>query len=352
MRVVIAAGGTAGHVVPALAVADALRADGAEVHFVGGERAERTLVPRAGYPLETLSVEGLDRRHPLRAARAAGKALAAVGRSVRLLRRLRPGAVMGGGGYVAGPVGLAAVLLRVPLILTEADSHLGLTNRLLAPFARRVCLAFPVSGRGGERYRVTGRPVPPADAPRDESRAAFWLGEDDDCVLVFGGSLGARSINRAAVEAFSEAPFRVLHICGERDHAELAGRLGDPPPPHYDLRSFVSPFGPALAAGDLVVARAGGSIFEVCSYGLPALLVPYPHATADHQAANARWMAEAGAAVVVSDEELTSERLAHEVGALLGDRQRLAAMARASAALARPAAAAEVAAELRAAARG
>src|SRR4051794_28253225 len=161
MRVVIAAGGTAGHVVPALAVADALRADGAEVRFVGGERAERELVPGAGYEIETLSVEGLSRTNPLRAGRAALKAVRAVARSVRLLRELRPDAVMGGGGYVAGPVGLAAVLLRIPLVLTEADSHLGLANRLLAPFARRGCPAFPIDGPGGSPYPGTGRPGPP-----------------------------------------------------------------------------------------------------------------------------------------------------------------------------------------------
>lgn len=339
--------------VPALAVADALRADpeglqaGADVHFVGGERAERTLVPEAGYPLETLSVEGLARRDPVRAARAAVKALLAVGRSLRILRRLRPDAVLGGGGYVAGPVGLAAVLLRIPLVLTEADSHLGLTNRLLAPFARRVCLAFPLEGRDGDRYRVTGRPVPSPSTDRAAARAQLGIDQDDTCVLVFGGSLGARTINFAAVEAFRDAPFRVLHVAGERDHAELAGMLGDPPPAHYDLRPFIRPFGPALAASDLVVARAGGSIFEVCAHGRPALLVPYPHATADHQAANARWMADGGAAIVVQDDELTAERLAHEVGGLLHDRTRLAAMARAAAELARPEAASEVAAELR-----
>jgi UDP-N-acetylglucosamine--N-acetylmuramyl-(pentapeptide) pyrophosphoryl-undecaprenol N-acetylglucosamine transferase len=352
MLVVIAAGGTAGHVVPALAVADALRADGAEVRFVGGERAERTLVPAAGYAMDVLAVEGLARRNPLRAARSVLKAIGALGHSVRLLRAVRPDAVLGGGGYVAGPVGLAAVLLRIPLVLTEADSHLGLTNRLLARWARSVCLAFPIGGREGGRYRVTGRPVPPPDAERGASRAAFGLDEDETCVLVFGGSLGARSINFAAVEAFRGAPFRVLHAAGPRDHEELAARLGAPPPANYDLRPYITPFGPALAACDLVVARAGGSIFEICAYGRPALLVPYPHATADHQTANARWMADAGAAVVVADGELTAERLAHEVGALLHDDARLHAMARAAAALARPGAAADVAAAVRSAAGG
>src|SRR4029079_18623976 len=142
--IVIAAGGTAGHVVPALAVADVLRAEGARVVFVGGERAERTLVPEAGYEVRAIAVEGLSRTNPLKAARAAAKAVGAVGTAWRILRDVRPDAVMGGGGYVAGPVGLAAVARRIPLVLTEADSHLGLANRLLARYARRVCLASPI----------------------------------------------------------------------------------------------------------------------------------------------------------------------------------------------------------------
>jgi UDP-N-acetylglucosamine--N-acetylmuramyl-(pentapeptide) pyrophosphoryl-undecaprenol N-acetylglucosamine transferase len=345
-------------VVPALAVAGALRADpegpqaGADVHWVGGERAERELVPAAGYELETLAVEGLARRDPVRAARAAVKAALAVVRSLRILRRLKPDVVLGGGGYVAGPVGLAAVLLRIPLVLTEADSHLGVTNRLLAPFARRVCLAFPLAGRHPPRYVVTGRPVPPPFQDREAARERLGIGPEETCVLVFGGSLGARTVNFAAVEAFRDAPFRVLHAAGTRDYDELAAALGSPPPSNYDLRPYISPFGPALAASDLVVARAGGSIFEICAHGRPALLVPYPHATADHQAANARWMADGGAAVVVPDGELTAERLAHDAGALLHDRTRLAAMGHASAALARPDAAERVAGEVRRAAGG
>src|SRR5438105_9970602 len=200
-RVVIAAGGTAGHVVPALAVADALRASGAEVTFVGGERAEAELVPAAGYPFERLRVAGLDRRNPLKAVRAAGLAAAAVARAHRLLQRERPGVVIGGGGYVAGPVGLAAVVLRAPLLLTEADSHLGVANRMLAPFAGRVCLAFPIEGRDGDRYLVTGRPVPPGTGTADRARARerFGIGPEEHCLLVFGGSLGARSLNEAAL---------------------------------------------------------------------------------------------------------------------------------------------------------
>jgi UDP-N-acetylglucosamine--N-acetylmuramyl-(pentapeptide) pyrophosphoryl-undecaprenol N-acetylglucosamine transferase len=336
--------------VPALAVADALRADGARVVFVGGERAERTMVPAAGYELRPIAVEGLSRRNPLKAARAALRAAAAVGTARAILRDVGPDAVLGAGGYVAGPVGLAAVTRRVPIVLAEADSHLGLTNRLLARWARRVCLAFPIEGRDGERYLVTGRPVPPPATDRAAARARFGLGADETCVLVFGGSLGARTINDAAVEALAGADFRVLHACGARDYAALRERLGPDPPANYDLREFISPFGDALLASDLCVARAGGSIFEVAAHGRPAILVPYPHASADHQSSNARWMEQAGAAVVVADAELTPQRLAAEVGALLGDRARLEAMGRASASRARPDAAQRLAAEVLAAA--
>ncbi len=332
--------------VPAIAVADALRAEGAEVVFVGGQRAEAELVPAAGYALEAIVVEGISRTNPLKAARALVRAAGALGGARAILRRHRPAAVLGGGGYVAGPVGLAALAQRIPLVLSEADSHLGLTNRMLAPRARRVCLAFPIAGREGDRYRVTGRPVPATDDDRAGARAAFGLTDGELCVLVFGGSLGARSINEAALAAFADAPFRVLHVAGRRDFADR-----HPPGDHYLLREYVTPFGRALAAADLAVARAGGSIFELAQYGLPAILVPYPHASADHQTANALWMERAGAAVVLADGELTAQRLARTVAGIVGDRGRRERMAAASRALARPHAARDIAAEVLAAAR-
>jgi UDP-N-acetylglucosamine--N-acetylmuramyl-(pentapeptide) pyrophosphoryl-undecaprenol N-acetylglucosamine transferase len=349
--IVIAAGGTAGHVVPALAVADALRADGARVVFVGGERAEREMVPAAGYELRPIRVEGLSRTNPVKAAQAALRAAGAVVAARRILRELRPDALLGAGGYVAGPVGVAAVLGRVPMVLAEADSHLGLTNRALARWARRVCLAFPIEGRSGSRYLVTGRAVPPPATDRAAARARFGFGDEETCVLVFGGSLGARTINEAAVEALPAAPFRVVHACGARDYPALRERLGAPPPSNYDLREYITPFGEALLASDLCVARSGGSIFEVAAHGRPAILVPYPHATGDHQTANARWMEQAGAAVVVPDAQLTPSRLRSEIDSLLADPARLEAMGRASAALGRPDAAQRIADEVLAVAR-
>jgi UDP-N-acetylglucosamine--N-acetylmuramyl-(pentapeptide) pyrophosphoryl-undecaprenol N-acetylglucosamine transferase len=354
--VAIAAGGTAGHVVPALAVADALVERGAEVHFVGGERAEAELVPAAGYPLHRLRMAGLDRRNPLRAGRALLLAGRASGRARGLLREIGAGVVMGGGGYVAGPVGLAARSLRIPLVLTEADSHLGVTNRLLAPLARRVFLAFPIKGRAGRRYALVGRPLPRSTgrADREAARLRFGIAPDTRCLLIFGGSLGALRMNHAALDAFgSAAPCAVLHASGRRDHAELKARLDAlGAPPHYHLHPYIEPFADALAASDLVVARAGGSVMEVAAAGLPAILVPYPHATGDHQTLNARFIEDAGAAVVVPDHELDGPRLAREVGGLLGAPARMAAMASAAQAVARPDAAERIADEMLALARG
>jgi UDP-N-acetylglucosamine--N-acetylmuramyl-(pentapeptide) pyrophosphoryl-undecaprenol N-acetylglucosamine transferase len=343
---VIAAGGTAGHVVPAIAIADALRAEGAEVVFAGGERAEAELVPAAGYRFEAIRVEGISRTNPLKAARAVVRAAGALRSAGAILDRYRADAVLGGGGYVAGPVGLAAIRRQIPLVLTEADSHLGLANRLLARRAERVCLAFPLEGRTGERYLVTGRPVPPTFDDRDAARAQLGVGEDATCVLVFGGSLGARSINQAAVAAFAGAPYTVLHIAGRRDYPDLH----PPERTRYLLRDYIAPFGIALAAADVAVARAGGSIFELAQYGLPSVLIPYPHAAGDHQTGNARWMEQAGAAVVIRDEELTPERLRAAVDAIVGEGDRRAAMAAAARGIARPDAAQVIAAEVLAAA--
>jgi UDP-N-acetylglucosamine--N-acetylmuramyl-(pentapeptide) pyrophosphoryl-undecaprenol N-acetylglucosamine transferase len=348
-----------------MAVADELRASGAVVSFLGTkERIEAELVPAAGYEIDFLRVRGIDRRNPLRAAVAVGEAVGAVGAARRALRSRGADVVVGGGGYVAGPAGLAAVLARTPLVLTEADSHLGLANRLLAGRARRVCLAFPIGGREGDPYLVTGRPVPAAimRADRAEARRRFGIAPDAHCLLVMGGSQGARSINYAAIEAFAEAgsggpdaefrrDFHVVHLSGRRDFEDLKRRLAVAPHAgSYTLLPYEPDLGDVLAACDLVLARSGGSIFEVVAAGRPAILVPYPYATADHQAANAAWMSGAGAAETISDDALSASLLAGRVSSLLEDEPRLAAMSAASAALAKPKAARAIADEVLAAA--
>src|SRR5690348_16163688 len=228
LRCLIAAGGTVGHVAPALAVAEALRERGVTVTFAGSpERVEARLVPERGYPFDAFAVAGFPRRPGAQLARALGLAAASVPACLRILGRRRPNVVLGGGGYVAGPMVLAAWLRRIPAALTEADAHLGLANRLAAPFARRVYLAYPVEGRNGGKYRVVGRPIPSSSRPasREEARRRFGLPAEGPVVLVAGGSLGSRTLNETAVRAWGEAGPAVLHLAGARDYESLRGRV-------------------------------------------------------------------------------------------------------------------------------
>jgi UDP-N-acetylglucosamine--N-acetylmuramyl-(pentapeptide) pyrophosphoryl-undecaprenol N-acetylglucosamine transferase len=342
-RCLIAAGGTAGHVLPALAVAEALRARGASVTLAGRpDSVEERLAAQAGLEFDSFRVEGFPRRPGPRLARALAVAAAAPAACVRILRRRRPDVVLGAGGYVGGPMVLAAGLLRIPAALTEADAHLGLANRLAAPAAMRVFCAFPLEGRADGKYRVVGRPIPARARPfpRGEAREHFGLPAEGAVVLVFGGSQGARRLNEAALDAWATDGPAVLHLAGERDFESLRVRAARP---GYRLLDFTDDFGAALAAADLVVARAGGSVWEVAAAGRPALLVPYPHATAGHQAKNARYFERGGGAVVIREDELDLRR---DAGALLADPARLARMGEAMRSLARPDAADTVAEEL------
>lgn len=317
--------------------------------FAGSpDRMEARLVPEAGFELDPFRISGLPRSPGPKLARAlilAARAPAACG---KILERRRPGVVFGGGGYVAGPMLVAAARRRIPTALLEVDAHLGLANRLAAPFARRVFLSFPIEGRSGGKYRLTGRPIPARSraVARDDARHLFSLPGDGSVLLVWGGSQGARRLNELAVDRFGERGPHVLHLCGERDFSSLEARVGRP---DYRLVAFTNDVGAALSASDLVLARAGGSVWEVAAAGKPALLVPYPHATAAHQAKNAAFFEAAGGAVVVAEAEL--DRVPELVLALLDDERRLAEMSAAMRGLSRPRAADEIAEELIALAR-
>ncbi len=307
------------------------------------DHVESRLVPEAGFELDTFPVSGLPRRPGLELLRALTRAVRAPFACLRILARRRPAVVLGGGGYVAGPMVLAARLRRLPTALTEADAHLGLANRLAAPLAQRVFLAYEIQGRRGGKYRVVGRPIPRAHrgATREEGRARFALPADGPVVAVFGALAGARSLNEMAVTAWAEEGPAILHICGERDHDALAPRVSRA---GYVLLAHTDHFGEALASADLAVSRAGGTVWELAAAGTPAVLVPYPHATADHQALNARHFERGGGAIIVSDEEV--DRIPAVVDDLLADPERLARMREAMLRLALPNAAETIADEL------
>jgi UDP-N-acetylglucosamine--N-acetylmuramyl-(pentapeptide) pyrophosphoryl-undecaprenol N-acetylglucosamine transferase len=328
---------------PALAVGQALRARGVSVSFAGSpDRIEARLVPAAGFELDTFRIVGLPRRPGIAQARAVLLAGRAPRACAGILERRRPDVVLGGGGYVAGPMVYAAWRRRVPAALTEADAHLGLANRLAAPFARRVFLAYAVPGRRTAKYRVVGRPTPPVTTtPPAEARQAFGLPTEGRVLLVFGGSLGARALNELVVDAFAVEGPAVLHLCGERYVAELEHRVRRP---EYRLLAWTDDFGSALAAADLVVSRAGGSIWEVAAAGRAAVLVPSPNVTADHQTKNARYFEAAGGAVVVPEREIG--RVPGLVRGLLADDARLAELGEAMRRAAKPHAADEIAEEL------
>ena len=331
--VLIAGGGTAGHLIPGLAVADALTEDGwpAEgIHFVGSKRGmDAQLVPAAGFGLTTLSGRGLTARRVnlTNAAAAVSLAWAAL-RGIALVRKRRPAAVLSLGGYAALPATVGAVFWRVPLVIAEQNAVASATNRLVGRFARAA--AVPAHGTGLQREVVTGNPVRPevTQAAREASDARERLGwpAEATSVAVFGGSLGSRRINNALWSALPSLQERdgvfVYHVVGRRDwedrplapaRRDSAAKVRD----WYCAVPFDEHLPMALAAADLVICRAGAStVAELSVLGTPAVLVPLPIATDDHQRLNAEALVSAGQARVVPDADLDAERLLAEIDAM------------------------------------
>lgn len=356
---VVAGGGTAGHVIPAVAAARALTARGhtaESIHFAGSRRGvEGRIVPASGFPITLLPGRGVARRLTLDNVGAVLGLTAAVAQAVRLVARLRPAVVLSVGGYASLPCALAAVQLRVPLVVHEQNAVPGAANRVVARFARASAVSF--EGTPLPRPVVTGNPVRPEILAVDrsaESRAAarvqLGLPAGVRVIAAFGGSLGARRINDAVVGLVRQWSGRgdvaVRHVVGERDWDQVALRLDDLPtgdlvyqPVRYEDRMEL-----LLTAADVAVCRSGGTtVAELAVVGVPSLLVPLPIAPGDHQTANARALVQAGGALLVPDAQLTPDRLASELDALIADPRRLPAMAAAAASLGRRDAASRVA---------
>ena len=337
----IAAGGTAGHVLPALAVADALRERGVFVTIAGSpDRVEAQLVPDAGYELDTFRISGFPRQPSPAFFGALFRAGVAPRACRAILRKRRCDVVYGSGGYVAGPMVLAASTMHIPAALSEADAYLGLANRMALRFAKQVFLAYPLEGREEPRFRVVGRPIPARARPisMDEAREIFELPPDGAVLLVAGALAGARSINETMVEAFGEVGPAILHISGERDYWSLKSRVRRD---DYRLIPSTERIGAAYSAADLVVARAGSSVWEFAAAGKPAILVPYPFATSDHQALNAGYFVKAGGAMMIRDLEI--DDVPDRVRSLLNDAHRREEMGQAMLSVAKPNAAEEIA---------
>lgn len=363
---VITGGGTGGHVLPALAIAEALEARGharSSLHYAGAERGiEARLVPPTGLAATLLPGRGIQRRLTLANVGAVAGILLGFVRALRLLGRLRPRVVVAVGGYASVAVGLAAVLRRVPLVVAEQNTAPGAANRLLARFAKASAVAF--EGTPLPRAVVTGNPIRSEIAAlgeahdRSAARRALGVADGRALVLVSGGSLGALRINQAVLAALpawrDRRDLAVHHVVGRRDwkrvRAEVPDDLGALA---YAPIEYEDDMPAVLAAADVAVCRSGsGTCFELAAAGLPSILVPSPFVTADQQTGNARRLVEAGAAVLVPDAELDGARLVAEVDGLLADPARRAEMAAAARDWARPDAAGAIAALVEEHARG
>lgn len=362
-RVMILAGGTGGHVYPALAVARELLAGGHDVVWMGTRAGlEARVVPAAGIPVEWLAVSGLRGKGWRSTLAAPFMLLRALWQSLSILRRVKPQVVLGMGGFVSGPGGLTARTLGIPLVLHEQNRIPGTTNRWLARWARIVCEAFPSSFPASVGARWTGNPLRQEIAELKKVVSDKWRVAREEAaegpalltthysplatrILVVGGSLGAKALNEAVPAALAAVgrPVRVRHQTGEAMRAETEARYAEAGI-EARVEAFVENMAEAYAWADLAVCRAGAmTVSELSAAGLPAILIPFPYAIDDHQTHNARYLAEAGAAVLLPQTDLTPERLTAEIAALLERPERLRAMAECASELAKPEAARSVA---------
>jgi UDP-N-acetylglucosamine--N-acetylmuramyl-(pentapeptide) pyrophosphoryl-undecaprenol N-acetylglucosamine transferase len=348
--VLIMAGGTGGHVFPALAVARLLRAASHEVVWLGTRKGlEARVVPADDFAIEWLSMSGLRGKGALTLALAPLKLLQSIWQALGVMRRRKPALVVGFGGFVSGPGGVAAWLTRRPLLIHEQNAIAGYSNRVLAHLARRVLSAFPRAFPPGVRDEVVGNPVRAEIVAQDPPAVRFAKRDGAPRLLVVGGSLGASRLNAVVPFAIAQLAregltLHVRHQAGERgiDAARAAyaeaGATGE-------VTAFIDDMARAYADADLVICRSGAlTVSELAAVGVASILVPFPAAVDDHQTFNAQFLVREGAAVLIADRDLTTERLAATLRELCAGRGRLLAMAERARLVARPRAAEELAA--------
>ena len=314
-NILIMAGGTGGHVYPALAVADNLKEQGFKLFWLGTSKGlETNVVPKHGYPLLKINIAGIRGKGLLRLLIAPIMLMIALLQALIIMIKVRPVVVLGMGGFASGPGGIAAWLMRIPLLIHEQNAIAGLTNRLLAPFSVSVMAAFPGAFKESGKLTITGNPVRNdiVNLPDPEKRYSNRV-TNSLKVLVLGGSLGAKRLNEVIPETLlalrSDYQFEVKHQCGERHYSitEAAYKeLGI----NAKVMSFIDNMADAYAWADIVICRAGAlTIAELAACGVGSILIPFPHAVDDHQTENAKYLSVEGAAILIQEAQLNAERL-------------------------------------------
>jgi len=363
MRLIISGGGTGGHIYPAITIARevAKLADSCEILFVGTKHGlEADIVPKEGFNFTTIEVRGLERRLSWQNVRTIFTTAGSIWRSVTIIKAFRPNVVIGTGGYVCGPVLLAASLLKIPTMIQEQNVIPGITNKILSRFVDKVALGYSEARPYFKKYKpdqivFTGNPIRPEvmTADRAEAQSALGLDPNKLTLLVAGGSRGARSINQAMFDVYKHfhrsEGIQILHVTGQSEYNSIVGNIKQS---GIDLANngniMVKPYlynmPYALAAADLAIFRAGAvGLAELTARGIPAILVPYPYAAENHQEFNAKALERYGAAKVIADKELTGSKLTAALKQLLEDQAMLLGMANKSRELGRPEAAAVIA---------
>jgi UDP-N-acetylglucosamine--N-acetylmuramyl-(pentapeptide) pyrophosphoryl-undecaprenol N-acetylglucosamine transferase len=346
MRVIVAGGGTGGHVIPAIAIAQELKSRyNAEVLFIGTARGiETRLVPAAGFPLELVTVGALNRVSLATRAKTLFDLPRAIAQSSRIIRNFRPDVIVGVGGYASGPAMLAGAMMRVPLVAFEPNVIPGVANRLVARFVQAAAVHFAATQKYFRNAVITGVPV-----RRQFFDIAPRPPQEQPTLLVFGGSQGAHAINVAVVQALPELAAQVsglhlIHQTGQNDF-EAAKAAATRAGISAEVSPFIDDMPGAFARADLLICRSGAStVAEVAAAGKPAIFVPLPTAADDHQRHNAETLANAGAAILLPQADLTPGRLAHDIASLFADRDHLSQMGSAARQFAHPDATAEIAA--------
>lgn len=343
MRIVLSGGGTAGHINPALALAEVLIQKGHDVYFAGTpEGVEARLVKEAGIPFVAFEAQGFDRSHPASLVSGVTKILASSKKAKAWFKEIKPDVVVGFGGYVCIPVGRAAHSLNIPLVIHEQNSVMGMANKYLSRFAKAVALTYEVSGSVVEdksKIVVTGNPVRSSvlSATREEGRRALNIPAEKDMLLVFGGSLGARHLNTAMVamkdDLLAFDNLFIMHITGPKEFETVSEQLQltEEETKRYQVLGYQNQMGEAMAACDMVISRAGAtSLAEISARAIPAILVPFPFATADHQTTNAQAYVRAGAAFMMADSEVESPAFKELVLNFIGNASARARMVQAA----------------------